>query len=225
MGADIMGAGSDVIKIRGVQQLHGAVYSVIPDQIEAGTFMIAAAATRGDVLVTNVIPKHLEPITSKMRKIGVNIEEFDDSIRVWVDGPLVRTNVKTMPHPGFPTDAQAIFMAMLSLADGVSVLEENIFENRYRHVDALVKMGARIHVSGRTAVVAGVRALSGAAVSATDLRGGAAMVLAGLAAQGRTEVRQISHIDRGYETMELVLRSVGAQIVRKDVPSEGLLRI
>ena len=133
--------------------------------------------------------------------------------------------LRTMPHPGFPTDAQAIFMAMLSLADGVSVLEENIFENRYRHVDALVKMGARIHVSGRTAVVAGVRALSGAAVSATDLRGGAAMVLAGLAAQGRTEVRQISHIDRGYETMELVLRSVGAQIVRKDVPSEGLLRI
>lgn len=146
MGAEIMGAGTDVIKIRGVERLHGAVYSVIPDQIEAGTFMIAAAATKGDVLVTNVIPKHLEPITSKMRKIGVNIEEFDDSVRVWVDGPLVRTNVKTMPHPGFPTDMQPQITTLLTLAEGTSIITEGVWEQRFRYVDELRRMGADISV-------------------------------------------------------------------------------
>ena len=213
-GADVRGAGTDVIKVRGVEQMHGCTYSIIPDQIEAGSYMVAAAATGGDVLVKNVTPKHLEPITEKLRRAGVEVEEFDDAVRVRRTGDILPLKINTMPHPGFPTDAQAIFMAMLSLANGVSVLEENIFENRYRHVDALVKMGAKIHVSGRIAVVTGVRSLSGASVAATDLRGGAAMVLAGLGAQGKTEVRQISHIDRGYESIETVLQGVGARITR-----------
>ena len=213
-GADVRGAGTDVIKVRGVEKMHGCTYSIIPDQIEAGSYMVAAAATGGDVLVKNVTPKHLEPITEKLRRAGVEVEEFDDAVRVRRTGDILPLKINTMPHPGFPTDAQAIFMAMLSLANGVSVLEENIFENRYRHVDALVKMGAKIHVSGRIAVVTGVRSLSGASVAATDLRGGAAMVLAGLGAQGKTEVRQISHIDRGYESIETVLQGVGARITR-----------
>ena len=213
-GADVRGAGTDVIKVRGVEKMHGCTYSIIPDQIEAGSYMVAAAATGGDVLIKNVTPKHLEPITAKLRRAGITVEEFDDAVRVSRTGDILPLKINTMPHPGFPTDAQAIFMAMLSLANGVSVLEENIFENRYRHVDALVKMGAKIHVSGRIAVVTGVRSLSGASVAATDLRGGAAMVLAGLGAQGKTEVRQISHIDRGYESIETVLQGVGARITR-----------
>ena len=212
MGAEIMGAGTDVIKIRGVERLHGAVYSVIPDQIEAGTFMIAAAATKGDVLVTNVIPKHLEPITSKMRKIGVNIEEFDDSVRVWVDGPLVRTNVKTMPHPGFPTDMQPQIAVTLALAEGTSIVTESIFENRFKYADELSRMGACIKVEGNSAIIDGVKKLTGARVSAPDLRAGAALVIAGLAADGITVVDDIVYIQRGYENFEEKLRSLGAEI-------------
>ena len=212
MGADIMGAGTDVIKVRGVQYLHGTTYSVIPDQIEAGTFMIAAAATHGDVLVKNVIPKHLEPITMKLRKIGVNIEEFDDSVRVWVDGPLVRTNVKTMPHPGFPTDMQPQIAVTLALAEGTSIVTESIFENRFKYADELSRMGANIKVEGNSAIIDGVRKLTGARVSAPDLRAGAALVIAGLAADGITVVDDIVYIQRGYENFEEKLRSLGAEI-------------
>ena len=225
-GAKISGEGESTIRIEGTERLHGCVHAIMPDRIAGITYLGAAAITGGTLCLKGTDAQPMENMLPTLEQMGCRLYPEPDRLHLLAPRRLRAVPfLRTMPHPGFPTDAQAIFMAMLSLADGVSVLEENIFENRYRHVDALVKMGARIHVSGRTAVVAGVRALSGAAVSATDLRGGAAMVLAGLAAQGRTEVRQISHIDRGYETMELVLRSVGAQIVRKDVPSEGLLRI
>lgn len=219
MGAEIMGAGTDVIKIRGVERLHGAVYSVIPDQIEAGTFMIAAAATKGDVLVTNVIPKHLEPITSKMRKIGVNIEEFDDSVRVWVDGPLVRTNVKTMPHPGFPTDMQPQITTLLTLAEGTSIITEGVWEQRFRYVDELRRMGADISVDGKVAVVEGTGKLTGAPVKACDLRAGAALIVAGLAAHGVTEIEDIYHIERGYANLDAKLRQIGADIQKVSDPA------
>lgn len=219
MGADIMGAGTDVIKIRGVERLHGAVYSVIPDQIEAGTFMIAAAATGGDVLVTNVIPKHLEPISSKLRKIGVNIEEFDDSVRVWVDGPLVRTNVKTMPHPGFPTDMQPQITTLLTLAEGTSIITEGVWEQRFRYVDELRRMGADISVDGKVAVVEGVGKLTGAPVKACDLRAGAALIIAGLAARGVTEIEDIYHIERGYANLDAKLREIGADIQKVSEPT------
>ena len=221
MGADIMGAGTDVIKIRGVERLHGAVYSVIPDQIEAGTFMIAAAATRGDVLVTNVIPKHLESITSKMRKIGVNIEELDDSVRVWVDGPLVRTNVKTMPHPGFPTDMQPQITTLLTLAEGTSIITEGVWEQRFRYVDELRRMGADISVDGKVAVVEGTGKLTGAPVKACDLRAGAALIIAGLAAHGVTEIEDIYHIERGYANLDAKLRQIGADIQKVSEPTEA----
>lgn len=225
-GAKISGEGESTIRIEGTERLHGCVHAIMPDRIAGITYLGAAAITGGTLCLKGTDAQPMENMLPTLEQMGCRLYPEPDRLHLLAPRRLRAVPfLRTMPHPGFPTDAQAIFMAMLSLADGVSVLEENIFENRYRHVDALVKMGARIHVSGRTAVVAGVRALSGAAVSATDLRGGAAMVLAGLAAQGRTEVRQISHIDRGYETMELVLRSVGAQIVRKDVPSDGLLRI
>ena len=220
-GADVRGAGTDVIKIRGVERLHGAVYSVIPDQIEAGTFMIAAAATRGDVLVTNVIPKHLEPITSKMRKIGVNIEEFDDSVRVWVDGPLVRTNVKTMPHPGFPTDMQPQITTLLTLAEGTSIITEGVWEQRFRYVDELRRMGADISVDGKVAVVEGTGKLTGAPVKACDLRAGAALIIAGLAAHGVTEIEDIYHIERGYANLDAKLRQIGADIQKVSEPTEA----
>ena len=219
MGAEIMGAGTDVIKIRGVERLHGAVYSVIPDQIEAGTFMIATAATKGDVLVTNVIPKHLEPITSKMRKIGVNIEEFDDSVRVWVDGPLVRTNVKTMPHPGFPTDMQPQITTLLTLAEGTSIITEGVWEQRFRYVDELRRMGADISVDGKVAVVEGTGKLTGAPVKACDLRAGAALIVAGLAAHGVTEIEDIYHIERGYANLDAKLRQIGADIQKVSDPA------
>ena len=215
MGADIMGAGTDVIKIRGVETLHGATYSVIPDQIEAGTFMIAAAATGGDVLVKNVIPKHLEPITSKLRKIGVNVEEFDDSVRVWVDGPLVRTNVKTMPHPGFPTDMQPQITTLLTLAEGTSIITEGVWEQRFRYVDELRRMGADISVDGKVAVVEGTGKLTGAPVKACDLRAGAALIIAGLAAHGITEIEDIYHIERGYSNLVEKLQRLGADIYRE----------
>ena len=218
MGANIIGAGTDVIKIKGVKYLHGTTYSVIPDQIEAGTFMVAVAATKGDVLIKNVIPKHLESITKKLEKIGVNIQQFDDSIRVWVDGPLVKTNVKTAPHPGFPTDMQSQIATLLTLAEGTSIITENIWEQRFRYVDELRRMGADITVNGKVALIEGKGKLMGAPVKACDLRAGAALIIAGLAASGVTEIEDIFHIERGYDCMEGKLRALGADIEKVSVP-------
>jgi UDP-N-acetylglucosamine 1-carboxyvinyltransferase len=218
MGADIMGAGTDVIKIKGVDRLRSTCYSIIPDQIEAGTYMVAAAATGGDVLIKNIIPKHLEPITAKLEKIGVNIEEFDDSIRVWIDGPLVKSNVKTMPHPGFPTDMQPQIATLLTLAEGTSIVTEGVWEQRFRYVDELRRMGADISVDGKVAVIEGTGKLMGAPVKACDLRAGAALIIAGLAAHGITEIEDIYHIERGYENMDLKLQGLGAEISKKSFP-------
>lgn len=218
MGANIMGAGTDVIKIRGVKHLHGTNYSVIPDQIEAGTFMIAAAATKGDIIVENIIPKHLESITKKLEKIGVNIEQYDDSMRVWVDGPLVKANVKTTPHPGFPTDMQPQIATLLILAEGTSIVTEGVWEQRFRYVDELRRMGADITVNGKVALIEGTGKLMGAPVKACDLRAGAALIIAGLAANGITEIEDIFHIERGYDCMEGKLRALGADIEKVSVP-------
>jgi len=220
MGANIMGAGTDVIKIRGVEHLHGTSYAVIPDQIEAGTFMIAAAATGGDVLVKNVTPKHLESITKKLEKIGVNVEQFDDSIRVWVDGPLVKTSVKTTPHPGFPTDMQPQIATLLTIAEGTSIVTEGVWEQRFQYVDELRRMGADISVDGKVAVIEGTGKLMGAPVKACDLRAGAALIIAGLAASGITEIEDIHHIERGYDCMEGKLRKLGADIEKVSFPDE-----
>ena len=217
MGANIMGAGTDVIKIRGVESLHGT-YAVIPDQIEAGTFMAAIAATKGDAVIKNVIPKHLESITKKMEKIGVNIEQYDDSIRVWVDGPLVKANIKTAPHPGFPTDMQSQIATLLTLAEGTSIITENIWEQRFGYVDELRRMGADITVNGKVALIEGTGKLMGAPVKACDLRAGAALIIAGLAASGVTEIEDIFHIERGYDCMEGKLRLLGADIEKVSVP-------
>lgn len=222
MGADIMGAGTDVIKIRGVDYLKGATYAIIPDQIEAGTYMMAIAATRGDAIIKNVIPKHLESITAKLEKIGVNIEEYDDSIRVWVDKPLVKTNVKTMPHPGFPTDMQPQIASLLTIAEGTSIITEGIWDNRFRYVDELRRMGADISVDGKVAVISGTDKLTGAPVRATDLRAGAALLIAGLIAEGTTEIEDIFHIERGYEEIEIKLKSLGANIIKKPIPGNAL---
>ncbi len=218
MGANIMGAGTDVIKIRGVKALHGTTYSVIPDQIEAGTFMVAVAATKGDAVIKNVIPKHLDSITRKLEKIGVNIQEFDDSVRVWVEGPLVKSNVKTAPHPGFPTDMQSQIATLLTLADGTSIVTENIWEQRFGYVDELRRMGADITVNGKVALIEGTGKLMGAPVKACDLRAGAALIIAGLAANGVTEIEDIFHIERGYDCMEGKLRAMGAEIEKISVP-------
>ncbi len=220
MGANIMGAGTDVIKIRGVDSLHGTTYAVIPDQIEAGTFMVAAAATNGDVLIKNVIPKHLESITKKLEKIGVNVEQFDDSVRVRVDGPLVKASVKTTPHPGFPTDMQPQIATLLTLAEGTSIVTEGVWEQRFRYVDELRRMGADISVDGKVAVIEGTGKLMGAPVKACDLRAGAALIIAGLAASGVTEIEDIFHIERGYDCMEEKLRALGADIEKKSFPDE-----
>lgn len=220
MGANIMGAGTDVIKIRGVDSLHGTTYAVIPDQIEAGTFMVAAAATNGDVLIKNVIPKHLESITKKLEKIGVNVEQFEDSVRVWVDGPLVKASVKTTPHPGFPTDMQPQIATLLTLAEGTSIVTEGVWEQRFRYVDELRRMGADISVDGKVAVIEGTGKLMGAPVKACDLRAGAALIIAGLAASGVTEIEDIFHIERGYDCMEEKLRALGADIEKKSFPDE-----
>lgn len=217
MGADIMGAGTDVIKIRGVSKLHGTNYSVIPDQIEAGTFMIAVAATKGDALIKNVIPKHLEPITSKLRKIGVVVMEYDDSVRVIGQDSYERITVKTMPHPGFPTDMQPQLAALLTLAKGTSIINEGIFDNRFRYVDELRRMGADISVDGNVAMIEGVNHLTGAPVKASDLCAGAALIIAGLSTNGTTEIEDIFHIERGYENMDVKLRKMGADIVKRDV--------
>ncbi len=218
MGADILGAGTDVIKIRGVRYLHGTTYSVIPDQIEAGTFMTVAAATRSDILIKNVIPKHLEPITQKLTKIGAVVEQFDDAVRVIGNDNYVSTTVKTQPHPGFPTDMQPQIAAVLTCAKGTSMVTESIFDNRFRYVDELRRMGANISVEGRVAVIEGVDGLKGAPVKATDLRAGAALIVAALSAEGITEIYDIYHVERGYENMEEKLRGLGADIRKVDEP-------
>ena len=220
MGADIMGAGTDVIKIRGVERLSGGTYSIIPDQIEAGTYMAAVAAAGGEVLIKNVIPKHLDCITAKLVEMGVDVEEQDDAVLVRRDGPISRVNVKTMPYPGFPTDMQPQIAAVLCLAQGTSVLTEGVWENRYRYVDEFRRMGAHIQVDGKVAVIEGVEQLTGAPVHACDLRAGAAMVIAGLSAKGVTEVDGIYHIERGYETLVEKLSAVGADIRTIVVPDE-----
>lgn len=220
MGADIRGAGTDVIRIKGVESLQGCAYSVIPDQIEAGTFMIAAAATGGDVCIKNIIPKHLESITAKLIEMGVNVEESDDSIRVSVDKELKGVNIKTTPYPGFPTDIQQPMSTLLSTVPGRSLITESIWENRHKHIDELKKMGANIKVEGRVAIIDGVEKLTGAIVKATDLRAGAAMVIAGLVAEGQTEITSIEHIDRGYPHIENKFRALGADIKRIEVDEE-----
>ncbi len=212
MGANIKGAGTDVIRIRGVEKLHATEYSIIPDQIEAGTFMFAAAVTKGDVIVKNVIPKHLEATSAKLAEIGCQIEEFDDAVRVVATGRLTNTNVKTLPYPGYPTDMQPQIGVALSLARGTSMVTESIFDNRFKYVDELVRMGANIKVEGNTAVICGTERLTGARVTAPDLRAGAALVIAGLAAEGITIVDDIVYIQRGYENFDEKLRSLGAEM-------------
>ena len=218
MGADIRGAGTDVIKIHGVDYLRGTTYSIIPDQIEAGTYMVAAAATCGDVLIKNVIPKHLESITAKLEEMGVQIEEFDEAIRVTRTGALNKCNVKTMPHPGFPTDMQPQIAVLLSIAKGTSIITEGVWDNRFRYVEELRRMGAQISVDSRLAVVEGVDHLVAAPVKAVDLRAGAAMVIAALCAQGTTQIEDIQYIERGYDAIVEKLRSLGADIRRIETP-------
>lgn len=212
MGANIKGAGTDVIRIRGVEALHGTTYSIVPDMIEAGTYMFAAAATKGDVLIKNVIPKHLEAMTAKLEEIGCDVEEFDDAVRVSATKRLGRTHVKTLPYPGFPTDMQPQISVALALANGTSIVTESIFENRFKYADELTRMGASVKVEGNTAIIDGVGGFTGARVSAPDLRAGAALVIAGLAAEGITIVDDIVYIQRGYEDFEGKLRSLGAEI-------------
>lgn len=226
MGANIKGAGTDVIKIRGVKELHGGTFSVIPDQIEAGTFMIAAAATRGYVMVTNIIPKHMESLSAKLEEMGVGVEEYDEAIRIYVDKPeLKRANVKTQPYPGFPTDLQPQMLTLLTVAKGTSIMKENVWDNRFKYIDELNRMGANVNVEGKdVAVVEGGSRLTGAPVCATDLRAGAAMVIAALIADGVTEIYNLQYIDRGYENLEEKLRALGAQITRRNVnPMPGVL--
>lgn len=217
MGAKIKGAGTDIIKIKGVTALHGCEHTIIPDQMEAGTFMAAAAATNGDVLIKNVIPTHLEAITAKLREMGVEITESEDSLRVKNNGRTKSVNIKTLPYPGFPTDMQQPMSVLLALSDGTAIITESIFESRFKYLDELKRMGAKIQVEGRVAVIEGVNQLSGAPVFATDLRAGAAMVVAGLVAEGKTEISNIEHIDRGYEKLEEKLKKLGAKIHRINV--------
>ncbi|MBE5970118.1 MAG: UDP-N-acetylglucosamine 1-carboxyvinyltransferase [Lachnospiraceae bacterium] len=214
MGANIKGAGTDVIRIKGVKKLKGTDYSVIPDQIEAGTYMMAAAITKGNVLIKNVIPKHLEAISSKLTEIGCKVEEYDDAVRVIGAEKTKSTHVKTLPYPGFPTDMQPQMTVALALAEGTSVVTESIFENRFKYVDELGRMGAHIKVEGNTAIIEGIERYTGASIIAPDLRAGAALVVAGLAAEGYTTVEDIKYIERGYERMDEKLRSLGAQIER-----------
>ena len=218
MGAEIRGAGTDVIRIRGVKSMHGCEYSIIPDQIEAGSYMVAAAVTGGDVTVRNVIPKHLEPITAKLRLAGCEVEEFDESVRVRRTGDLHPLKIKTMPHPGFPTDLQPLFAVMLCLAKGTSIITEGIWENRFRYADELAHMGANIQVDGQVAVIEGVDSLQAAPLRASDLRAGAALVVAALGAKGTSEVDETSHIERGYENIVEKFQALGADIKRVDKP-------
>ena len=221
MGANIKGAGTDVIRIRGVQKLRGTEYSIIPDQIEAGTFMAAVAACGGSVLVKNVIPRHLECITAKLREMSVEVTEFDDAVLVRREGKLTKTNIKTLPYPGFPTDMQPQMTTALCLAEGTSIITEGIWGSRYRYTEELTRMGANIHVDGAIAVVEGVRELNGAPVRAHDLRAGAAMVIAGLAAKGVTEVEQVQNIERGYETLVEKFVALGADMYRSEIPESA----
>ncbi len=221
MGADIRGAGTDVIKIHGVEHLHGTTYSIIPDQIEAGTYMVAAAATGGDVLIRNVIPKHLESITAKLAAAGATVTEYDDAVRVTRTGPIRKISLKTLPHPGFPTDMQPQMTAMLTAAEGTSVVTEGVWDNRFKYVDELRRMGAHIQVDGRVAVVEGVRELAAAPVKATDLRAGAALIIAGLMASGVTEIEDIYHVERGYEDVVEKFSSLGAGIRKVSVPDHA----
>ena len=214
MGADIKGAGTDVIRIKGVSSFHGCNYMIVPDMIEAGTYMMAAAATKGDVIIKNVIPKHLEAITAKLLEIGCEVEESDDSVRVVAAKRLNRTHVKTQPYPGFPTDMQPQMSVVLALAAGTSIVTESIFENRFKYVDELTRMGANIKVEGNTAIIDGVPNFTGARISSPDLRAGAALVIAGLEADGFTVIDDIVYIQRGYEDFEGKLRGLGAEIER-----------
>ncbi|MDD4296063.1 MAG: UDP-N-acetylglucosamine 1-carboxyvinyltransferase [Ruminiclostridium sp.] len=215
MGADIKGAGTDIIKIKGVKVLKGGhTYTIIPDQIEAGTFMIAAAATRGDVLVKNIIPKHMESLTAKLQEMNARIEEFDDSIRVYCKDKIQKVNIKTLPYPGFPTDLQPPITVLLCRAEGTSTITEGVWDNRFQYVDELKRMGAKIKVEGRMAVIEGISKLSGAPIKALDLRAGAAMVIAGLMARGETTISNIEYIDRGYERLDEKLKALGADIER-----------
>ena len=214
MGANIKGAGTDVIRIKGVEKLHGAQYAIIPDQIEAGTYMIAAAITGGDVLVKNIIPKHMDSLTAKLDEMNVTIEEHDDSIRVTANRPLHCANVKTMSYPGFPTDLQPQIAALLSVCQGNSMITENVWDNRYQYMDELRKMGAKVTIEGRLARIEGVERLKAACVNATDLRAGAAMILAALAAEGESVIGGVKYIDRGYEDVEHKFNTLGAQITR-----------
>lgn len=217
MGADVRGAGTDVIKIRGVDHMHGCDYSVIPDQIEAGTYMAAVAACGGDVLVRNVVPKHLESIIAKLVEAGVRVEEHDDAVRVIADKPLTKVNIKTMPHPGFPTDMQPQMAAALTLANGTSIVSEGVWDSRFKYVDQLTRMGAHIEVNGKVAIIQGVDHLNGCPVKAYDLRAGAAMIIAGLAAKGHTEIENIIFIDRGYENVVEKFSALGADISREPI--------
>ena len=222
MGADIKGAGTDSIKIRGVERLTGGSYCIIPDQIEAGTYMTAVAATGGQLLLKNVIPKHMECISAKLMEMGVSVTEEDDTLLVRRSGPLVKTNVKTLPYPGFPTDMQPQITAVLALAEGTSLVTEGVYgANRFKYVDELKRLGAHIQVDGKVAVVEGVKQLVGAPIQACDLRAGAALVIAGLAAHGTTELSHIQYIERGYEDLVGKLRAVGADISIVDVPDES----
>ena len=224
MGADIRGAGTDTIKVNGVDKLHGGSYSIIPDQIEAGTYMVAAAATGGEVLVKNVIPKHLDCISAKLRETGTIVQEYEDSVLVKGNGHLRRANIKTLPYPGFPTDMQPQMGALLCMANGTSVITEGIYDNRFKYVNELRKMGADIQVDGRIAIFEGGTQLTGAPVMACDLRAGAAMVIAGLCANGVTEIEDIHFIERGYENFVGKLRALGADITIAEYPDEPDIR-
>ena len=224
MGANIKGAGTDTIRIRGVERLHGSEYSIIPDQIEAGTYMIAAAATGGDVYIRNVIPKHLEAITAKLIEIGAKVEEYDDCVRVHSNGRMGYANVKTMPYPGFPTDMQPQMVTLLALSEGVSIVTETIFETRFKYISELRRMGSNINVEGNAAISTGVEGFTGATVSAPDLRAGAALVIAGLVADGFTTVEQIQYIERGYENFEDKIRGLGGFIEKVDDDDERAIQ-
>jgi UDP-N-acetylglucosamine 1-carboxyvinyltransferase len=214
MGAKIKGAGTDTIRIEGVSRLKGTTHVAIPDRIEAGTFMMAAAATRGDVLVDGVVPEHVKPITAKLKEMGVEVYEYEKSIRVKATERLKSVDIKTMPYPGFPTDMQSPIMSAVCVAKGTSVITETVFENRFMHISELKLMGAKIKVDGRSAIIEGVERLSGAKVKATDLRAGAALIISGLCAEGRTEISEVYHIDRGYINIEEKMRKLGANIIR-----------
>ena len=224
MGANIKGAGTDTIRIRGVERLHGSEYSINPDQIEAGTYMIAAAATGGDVYIRNVIPKHLEAITAKLIEIGAKVEEYDDCVRVHSNGRMGYANVKTMPYPGFPTDMQPQMVTLLALSEGVSIVTETIFETRFKYISELRRMGSNINVEGNAAIITGVEGFTGATVSAPDLRAGAALVIAGLVADGFTTVEQIQYIERGYENFEDKIRGLGGFIEKVDDDDERAIQ-